>query len=130
VASGQEFAVNIGPGETGYYIVAPIGPSGMALFGDKGKFVSMGKERIASLKEGPRSLTAQLLFAANENSVTLFGDALSKPAVTVRGGHAGAVAFTKATGYFSVRIAPHMSAPPVRLHGDLVRRVTVDFTQL
>jgi hypothetical protein len=126
---GQEFKADIGPGETGYYIVAPVSPSGVALFGDAGKFASMGKERIASLLEGPRSLTAQVLFAADENSVTLFGDAPSEPTVTVRGGSAGVVAFTRATGYFSVRIAPQVSAPPVRLDGDLVRRVEVTFAE-
>ncbi|MGH9448143.1 MAG: hypothetical protein ACRD3O_20840, partial [Terriglobia bacterium] len=121
------FNVNIGPDGTGYYIVAPIGPSGMALFGDKGKFVSMGKERIAWLEQGPHSLTAQVLFANNENSVTLFGYSPSKPAVVVRGGRAGSVMFTKVSGYFSVQVSPQLSAPPVTFEGDLVRRVTVAF---
>jgi hypothetical protein len=129
VGPGQRFAASIGPGETGYYIVAPVGPSGIALFGDKGKFVSMGKERIPSLQEDSRSLTAQVLFAAGENSVTLFGDAPSRPTVTVRGGSAGAVAFTKSTGYFSVRVAPEMTALPVKLNGDRVREIAVTFTR-
>ena len=127
VARGRSFAAMIGPEETGYYIVAPVGPSGMALFGDKGKFVSMGKQRIATLKEGPHSITAQVLFAAGEDSVTLFGNAPTRPAVKVRGGSAGTVEFTKATGYFSVRVSPQPGTAAVTLHGNLVRPVTVKF---
>jgi hypothetical protein len=126
---GQEFDTDIGPDETDYYVVAPVGPSGMALFGDQGKFVSMGKERIASVDAGPHSLTADVLFGANEGSVTLFGDALARPKVIVRNGTAASIAFTKSTGYLSVRIMPRMSDPPVRVHGELVRIVEVELVQ-
>jgi hypothetical protein len=128
VAKGGTFDEMIGPEETGYYIVAPVGPGGMALFGDKGKFVSMGKKRIASLEEGPHSIKAQVLFALGEDSVTLFGDAPLQPVVTVQGGSAGPAEFRKSDGYFSVQISLDANSPAVTLNGDPVRRVTVEFT--
>lgn len=128
VAGGQEFKSFIGGGETGYYIVAPIGPSGIALFGDRGKFASMGKERIASVAEGPHSVTAQVLFADGDGPVTLFGDAPSAPSISVHGGSAGEVSFRKIDGYFSVRVTPDSGVPAEPVNGDPVRSVTVDIS--
>ncbi len=127
VGRGQDFAASLGPGEAAYYIVAPVGPSGIALFGDKGKFVSMGKERIASVEEGSRAVTVKVLLAPGENSVTLFGDAPSKPTVTVEGGRAGVVTYHPSDGYFSVRVTPEMGAAPVKINGDPVREVSATF---
>ena len=126
VARGEKFKAFVGPGETGYYIVAPIGPSGIALFGDKGKFASMGKERITSVTEGPHSITAQVIFAAGDGSVTLFGDAPSAPSIVVHDGSADAVSFRQTDGYFSVRITPDSNTPVVEDHGDPVRRLSIE----
>lgn len=127
VARGGTFATQLGPNGTGYYIVAPVGESGITFFGDSGNFVTMGKQRIASLVENCKLVDAQVLFAANENSVMLFGYAPSKPTVAIREGHAGPVSFTQNTGYFSVEVSPQMSTKPVKLDGNLVRRVSVTF---
>ncbi|MGH9607550.1 MAG: hypothetical protein ACRD3N_17810 [Terracidiphilus sp.] len=126
VGGGEEFKAFIGPDETGYYVVAPTGPSGIAFFGDRGKFASMGKERIASVEEGAHSVMAQVLFAAGDGSVTLFGDAPSAPSVVVHGGSAGAVSFRQSDGYFSVRVTPDSSNPAVTVDGDPVRRVRIE----
>lgn len=129
VGKGQEFQVEIAPEGVGYYVVAPIGPSGIALFGDKGKFVSMGRQRIASVTENPHSVTVEVLFAPGEDSIELFGAAAVKPTVSANKGSVGAVSFTKDNEMFSVRISPdnHVSAETV--DGDPVRRVTVTFTE-
>ena len=129
VARGGEFSASIGPGDAAYYIVAPVGPSGIALFGDEGKFVSMGKERIPSVKEDSHSVTVQVIFARGERSVTLFGDARSRPTVTVQGGSADGVTFTRSTGYFALRVSPETNAPLINLGGDEVRRVEVTLTR-
>lgn len=125
VSSGGEFKALLGPGETGYYIVAPTGPSGIALFGDHGKFASMGKERIATVQESPHSVTVQVLFGVGDRSVTLFGHAPSAPSVEVHGGSAGAVSFRQSDGYFSTRITPDSSTQAVTVNGSPVRRVSV-----
>lgn len=125
VSNKGEFKTLIGPGETGYYIVAPVGPSGIALFGDKGKFASMGKERIASIEEGVHSVAAQVLFAAGDGPITLFGDAPSLPSVVVHGGSSSAVVFHQSDGYFSVRITPDTSIPAIDNSGDPVHNVDI-----
>lgn len=125
VPDGGRFQAFIGPGGTSYYVVAPVGPSGIALFGDKGKFVSMGKERIASIEEDAHSVTARVLFAAGDGPVTLFGIAPSAPSVVVHGGSSSAVVFHKGDGYFSVRVVPKAGAPTVEDNGDPVRSVSV-----
>ena len=108
------------------YYTPSIGPSGIALFGDKGKFASMGKERIASIEEGPHSVTAQVLLGAGDDSVVLFGDAPSAPSVVVHGGSAGTVSFRQSDGNFSVGVTPDSSIPAVSVDGEPVRRVSVE----
>ena len=53
-----------------YYIVAPIGASGIAFLGDADKFVSAGKKRIEALSDDG-TLHVQVRFAAGENRVVL-----------------------------------------------------------
>lgn len=127
VGKGEEFKAFIGGDETGYYIVAPRAANGIALFGDKGKFASMGKERIASLKEDAHSVTADVLFGDGDKSVTLFGDAPSAPSVVVHGGTAGQVTFHQNDGSFYVRVTPDAGTPSVPVNGDPVRQVSVEF---
>lgn len=43
VARGGTFVTQLGPDGIGYYIVAPVSESGIAFFGDSGKFVTMGE---------------------------------------------------------------------------------------
>jgi hypothetical protein len=88
-----------------YYQIAPIGVSGIAFLGDEDKFVSTGKQRIASIKDEPGKLTAQVLFAAGEGPVRVHGFAAAAPAVAVDGGTAGAVAYDAASGLFTVDIS-------------------------
>ncbi len=129
VEKGRDFGASIGAGDADYYIVAPIGPSGIALFGDKGKFATMGKERIDSLGEGVNSVTADVLFAKGDDSVTLFGDAPAQPTVKVSGGTAGSVTFDKTSGMFTVAVSPDPDTAPVKVNGDWVRQVSVKFVE-
>lgn len=128
VAANEDFKAMVGGGETGYYIVAPTGPSRIALFGDHGKFATMGKQRIESVNEDANSVTAQVLFAAGDDSVTLFGDAPSAPSVVVHGGSAGTVQFRQSDGYFSVRVTPDSATSVTTVDGEPVRRVSVEIS--
>jgi hypothetical protein len=47
VAPGGSFSETVSSGS--YYVVAPVGPSGIAFLGDEGKFVSLGDKRITQL---------------------------------------------------------------------------------
>ncbi|MFJ8603136.1 hypothetical protein ACIREM_31385 [Streptomyces shenzhenensis] len=64
-----------------YWVVAPVGASGIAFLGDAGKFVSHGDKRIAHLRDDGK-VHATVAFAAGEGPVTLHGYAPRKPAVT------------------------------------------------
>src|SRR5262249_4230016 len=55
-----------------YYVVAPIGPSGIAFLGDSGHYVSLGKKRITSLRDDG-VIEVSVAFAAGEGTRTLFG---------------------------------------------------------
>ena len=59
-------------GDALYLVLAPIGPSGIAILGDLDQFVSMGKKRIPSLTDdGTVRLT--VIFAAGETARTIHG---------------------------------------------------------
>jgi hypothetical protein len=53
-----------------YFVVVPVGPSGIAFLGDTAKFVSLGKQRISHL-EDDGGITATIEFGPGETSVLL-----------------------------------------------------------
>ena len=65
-----------------YFIVVPVGPSGVALLGDTAKFVSLGKKRL-SLLEDDGTLTATVEFGEGEPTVALEVFSPSPPSVAV-----------------------------------------------
>ena len=69
-----------------YYVVAPIGPSGIAFLGDAGKFVSCGKKRIEELSDNG-TLRAVVGFAAGEKLVVLRVYSPVEPIVFAEAGH-------------------------------------------
>ena len=99
----QAIQTDLGDDGFSYLIVAQPGPSGIALFGDMGKFVSNGKQRIASLHQEPAKLTAEVIFAAGENSVTLHGCCPVRPSVRV-GNRELDVAYEPASQHFVVEV--------------------------
>jgi hypothetical protein len=94
------------PGGTAYYMVTPVGRSGLAFFGDAGKYVSNGRQRIAALDDAKGKLTVTTTFAVGEKSVHLFGYAKIRPKVTAQSGSVGAVNFDQKTRRFSVEVMP------------------------
>jgi hypothetical protein len=75
-----EFAV---PDRGAYWIVVPVGASGIGFLGDAGKFVSNGRARIAHIDDNS-VLTARVLFSTNERRVHLYGFSLVKPEIQAR----------------------------------------------
>jgi hypothetical protein len=113
------------PGGTAYYEITPVGRRGLAFFGDAGKYVSNGRQRIAALDEANRKLTVTVTFAAGEKSVRLFGYANQPPKAIAESGAVGAVTFDPKTGRFSVEVMP---APEVIRSGpDPVQTAVVAF---
>jgi hypothetical protein len=114
-------------GASAFYVVAPVGESGIAFLGDSEKFVGTGRQRIASLHDEPTKLAVTVVFAEKETAVTLHGFAAAKPKVQVESGRAGSVRFDAKTGHFSVEIKPSRKTPTDRSPGDPIRQVTVVF---
>lgn len=104
VPAGQSFRDITDP-DTAYYIVAPVGPSGIALLGDAGKFVAASRQRITALADDG-IVHATLSFAAGERAVTLYGYAPSAPRVIATQGKAGRVHYDPATHRFRVSVSP------------------------
>ena len=123
--SGNKVSTSLETNGTAFFIVAPFGKSGIAFLGDKGKFVSTGKERIARLKDEKRQLTMSILFSPEENSVTVHGYANHAPGVAAKSGHARLSRYDEATGYFEVEVNPDLAVAPKNVDGDAVRRTEV-----
>ncbi|MGB7769906.1 MAG: hypothetical protein WBN22_13775 [Verrucomicrobiia bacterium] len=113
------------PGDTAYDEITPVGRSGLAFFGDAGKFVSNGRQRIAALDDADGKLTVTTTFAPGEKSVRLFGYASQPPTVAAKRGSVGMLAFDDQTRRFSVEVMP---APEVIRSGrDPVQTAVVEF---
>jgi hypothetical protein len=92
-----------------YYIVMPVGPSGMAFLGDTGHYVSLGKKRITALTDNG-TVTASIAFASAERIRSVFGYSPSKPVITAIHGGVGTVSYTPSTGLFYVSVMPGSDA--------------------
>lgn len=91
-----------------YFVVVPIGPSGIALVGDTNKFVTLGKKRISTMVDaGVLKVTAS--FAAGESNLTLTGYAPSAPYIGALSGSFGAMNYDPTTHFFSINLAPDAS---------------------
>jgi hypothetical protein len=104
VPAGGTFTDTVGSNGS-YYVVAPVGPSGIAFLGDAGKFVSTGDKRIVHLSDNG-TVNSTIAFANNENSVTVHGYAPSAPTATASDGSIGSVGYNSSTHLFSVTVMP------------------------
>jgi len=99
-----------------YLVVAPVGPSGIALVGDAGSFATLGQKRISALSD-TGVLDATVEFAAGEQSVRLIGYAPAAPAAAATGGALDPVDYDAATGQFSISVRP--DSTPAEVHVEL-----------
>jgi hypothetical protein len=91
-------------GSYAYYIVTPIGPSGVGLLGDLGQFTSLGRQRITNVADdGVVEMT--IAFAPDETSRVIQGYSNEPPIVTAQTGTAGAVSFNQATQRFQFPVS-------------------------
>ena len=56
-----------------YRVIAPVSASGIAVLGDVGKFVSMGRKRVSSYEELANGVRLKLALAANDPAITVAG---------------------------------------------------------
>lgn len=106
VRAGGTFTDTVSSGS--YYIVVPLGPSGIGFLGDKGKFVSWGKKRITQVMD-TGALQATVKFASGETSLTMYGYAPSQPKVSAIDGTVGRLNYNSTTGLFSYPVSPGLN---------------------
>ena len=120
-----KFSAPLGKDAAAFYVVAPVGKSGIAFLGDKDKFVGTGRQRIESLHDEAGKLTVGVVLAANEKSVVLHGYAPSAPKATVLAGEDDDVQYDPVTRHFTVVINVDTNAPVDKSSSDPVRKMTV-----
>ena len=127
LAAADRLSFHLAPHATAYFVVVPIAHSGIALFGDAGKFVPDGRRRIASLIDEPEQLTAEVRFAPGEHSVRLFGYAPRRPTLESRAGSAGRLTFDATSGRFEVEVFPGVEQLTEGPGGDPEHRAVISF---
>jgi hypothetical protein len=105
--AGASFTASV-PGTGAYFVVAPIGPSGIALLGDAGRFVPLGRSRVSRL-EDDGVLQATVEFAPGEAPLTLRGYAPQPPQVEAVGGSVADLAYDAGSGLFTFSVAGQSS---------------------
>jgi hypothetical protein len=103
-----------------YLVLAPVGPSGIAIVGDTGQFVTMGKKRVTGLTDsGAAHLT--VTFADGETSRVITGYSPVAPAVLAgEGSTIGQVAYDQATHLFRVPVmAENSRGATIRIQAPL-----------
>ncbi len=92
-------------GDLAYWVIAPIGPSGIAILGDLDQFVSMGHQRISSfMDDGKVHMT--IAFAKGENSRVITGYSPEPPQVSVGSGLVEGVKYDNVTHQFRILLTP------------------------
>ena len=85
-----------------YFVITPVGPSGMAFLGDLSRFVPASRERVLSLADNGQ-ITSTLQFLPGE-TVPISISAASVPVVSASGATVTAPAFDAATGLYEVLV--------------------------
>ncbi|WP_394832441.1 hypothetical protein LVJ94_38625 [Pendulispora rubella] len=101
-----------GDGPRSYYIIVPVGPSGIALVGDAGKYVSLGKKRVTHVADDG-TLAVDLAFAASEGPVTLRGYAPTAPTAVASVGAVGPLTWDATSKLFTVSVTQANGAASV-----------------
>jgi hypothetical protein len=103
---GGELSEKLGADGWSYWVLAPVGPSRMALIGDTGKFITRGKQRITAIQDTPAGLNASLAFAPKEEVVTVAVYAPAEPSVHVTNGTCRKLTYDSATKIARAEITP------------------------
>ncbi len=89
-----------------YWIAAPVGPSGIAVIGDGGQFVTMGKKRIQQVTDNGTAVSLTVSFAGGEQSRKILGYAGARPSVRAESGAAHLMSYNATTGLFGIAVLP------------------------
>ena len=91
------------PGDALYLVLAPVGPSGIAVVGDTDQFVTMGKKRVIGFTDHGVA-RVRVAFAAGETSRAITGYSPVAPAVHAIEGSIGPVTYDDTSHLFRVPV--------------------------
>ncbi len=92
-------------GDSQYWVVTPVGQSGMALVGDTGQFVTAGKQRLTSVSDNG-AIHVTVAFAAGEPSRRLEGFSPAPPRISATDGSILEAGYDRSTHRFHFLVAP------------------------
>ena len=90
-------------GDALYLVLAPVGPSGVAIVGDTDQFVTMGKKRVVGYTDHGAA-RVRVAFAAGETSRTITGYSPVAPTVHAIEGSIGPVTYDDTSHLFRVPV--------------------------
>jgi len=91
-------------GSYAYFIIVPIGSSGIAFLGDAGQFVSLGKKRVAQMTDNGSKVEATIIFAQGEDSRIIYGYSPFPPAIRMVKGKIGRFVYSPEIRLFYAEI--------------------------
>lgn len=92
-------------GDALYLVLAPVGPSGIAVVGDTDQFVTMGKKRVTGFTDNGTARVV-MTFASGETRRAITGYSPVAPAILAVEGTVGPVTYDEATHLFRVPVMP------------------------
>src|SRR5262249_193905 len=104
IPAGTKFGDSVGP-DGSYYIVAPVGRSGIALFGDTGKFVSAGLQRVTQIKDNG-IVAATLQFGSDQEASIVQGYSPTAPVISAVTGSADLTDYNSDSHIFTITVRP------------------------
>jgi hypothetical protein len=102
----------VAPDSGAYWIVVPVGASGVGFLGDAGKFVSNGHNRIAHIADRG-TLVARVTFAKGERRLRLHGFSLARPEVRAARAAIEHLFYDSKTGLFHFDLVAKPGTSPV-----------------
>ena len=106
-------------GDALYLVLAPVGPSGIAIVGDTDQFVTMGKKRVTGFTDFGSARVA-VTFADGETSRVITGYSPVAPIVLALEGSIGPVTYDDSTHLFRVPVmAGTGSSATIRIQASL-----------
>jgi hypothetical protein len=104
-----EFAVSDGGA---YWIVVPVGRSGVGFLGDADRFVSNGRSRVVRIRD-KGALTAQIALSGGESRLRLHGFSLARPDVRATEGTIESLAYDPQSRLFHFDLVAQPGTSPV-----------------
>jgi hypothetical protein len=92
-------------GDVMYLVMAPIGPSGMAVLGDTDHFVTLGKKRVTTVEDDGK-VRVTVSFAPGETARTITGFSPWHPAAHALSGAVSKLIYDENSQQFRITIAP------------------------